>query len=105
MIQYSFIITRDDLKDKNGDSRHQIILRWNGRFAEVLHVSDIYILPYGRTVAETDAIWLTNVFMILNPVHFNEEYAASTHYSERLVNVFVVIAITVAVKFNVKLVY
>ena len=83
------------MKNKNNESKHQIISGWQGRFYEDFHVGDIYKHPYGRTITETDGVWLTNVSMNLNPMHFNEEYAASTEFGERLVNGLVVIAMAV----------
>lgn len=65
---------------------------WQGRFYEDFTVGDIYKHPYGRTVSETDNVWLTNLTMNLNPMHFNEAYAAGTEFGERLVNGLVVIA-------------
>jgi len=68
---------------------------WQGRFYEDFSVGDVYKHPYGRTVTETDDVWLTNVTMNLNPMHFNEAYAAGTEFGERLVNGLVVIAMSV----------
>jgi acyl dehydratase len=68
---------------------------WHGRFFEDFSVGDVYKHPYGRTVTETDDVWLTNVTMNLNPMHFNEVYASETEFGERLVNGLVVIAMAV----------
>ena len=79
-----------------GDS-NQTRLRtgWQGRFYEDFEIGDIYKHPYGRTMTETDDVWLTNLTMNLNPMHFNEPYAAETEFGERLVNGLVVIALAV----------
>lgn len=68
---------------------------WVGRFFEDFEIGDVYKHPYGRTVTETDNVWLSNVTMNTNPMHFNEPYAASTEFDERLVNGLVVIATAV----------
>lgn len=77
------------------DPEKSIASGWHGRFFEDFEVGEIYKHPYGRTVTETDGVWLTNITMNLNPMHFNEPYAASTEFGERLVNGLVVIAIAV----------
>lgn len=71
----------------------RIVNGWQGRFFEDFEVGDIYKHPYGRTVTETDNTWLTNVTMNLNPMHFNEPYAAGTEFGERLVNSAVTFAV------------
>jgi len=73
----------------------ELVSGWQGRFFEDFEVGDVYKHPYGRTVTETDDVWLTNITMNLNPMHFNEVYASNTEYGERLVNGLVVIAIAV----------
>lgn len=73
----------------------RLVSGWQGRYFEDFDVGDIYKHPYGRTVTETDNVWLTNITMNLNPMHFNEVYSADTEFGERLVNGLVVIAIAV----------
>lgn len=68
---------------------------WQGRYYEDFDVGDVYKHPYGRTVTETDNIWFTNITMNVNPMHFNEAYAAETEFGERLVNGMFVIALAV----------
>ncbi len=68
---------------------------WHGRYYEDFEVGDVYKHPYGRTVTETDDVWFTNVTMNLNPMHFNEAYAAETEFGERLVNGTFVFALAV----------
>ncbi len=68
---------------------------WQGRFYEDFAVGDVYKHPYGRTITETDNVWLTNLAMNANPMHFNEPYASSTEFGERLVNGTVVFALAV----------
>ena len=75
------------------EPERQLKQGWQGRFFEDFELGDIYKHPYGRTVTETDDVWLTNISMNLNPMHFNEPYAANTEFGERLVNSAVTFAI------------
>ncbi|THE62748.1 MaoC family dehydratase [Salinadaptatus halalkaliphilus] len=72
-----------------------IVAGWHGRYYEDFSVGDVYKHPFGRTVTETDNVWMTNVTMNLNPMHFNEAYAAQTEFGERLVDGTFVIALAV----------
>ncbi|WP_458210200.1 MaoC family dehydratase [Haladaptatus sp. NG-SE-30] len=73
----------------------RLVAGWHGRYYEDFEVGDIYKHPYGRTVTETDNVWFTNLTMNLNPMHFNEAYAAETEFGERLVDGTFVIALAV----------
>ncbi|MXV63836.1 MaoC family dehydratase [Natronorubrum sp. JWXQ-INN-674] len=73
----------------------RLIEGWHGRYYEDFEVGDIYKHPFGRTVTETDNVWLTNVTMNCNPMHFNEAYASETEFGERLVDGTFVIALAV----------
>jgi acyl dehydratase len=73
----------------------RLVEGWTGRYFEDFEEGDVYKHPYGRTVTETDNVWLTNVTMNLNPIHFNERFAGDSEFDERLVNGLVVIAIAV----------
>jgi acyl dehydratase len=77
------------------EHERRIVGGWEGRYYEDFEVGDIYKHPYGRTVTETDNVWFTNVTMNLNPMHFNEPYAAATEFGERLVDGTFVIALAV----------
>lgn len=77
----------------NDDKR--LVTGWHGRYYEDFTVGDIYKHPFGRTVTEADDVWFTNLTLNLNPMHFNEEYASSTEFGERLVNGTFVIALAV----------
>lgn len=79
--------------DESAEQR--LVPGWEGRYYEDFTVGDVYKHPYGRTVTETDNVWFTNVTMNLNPVHFNEAYAAETEFGERLVDGTFVIALVV----------
>ena len=92
----------DDMDDTDetqnaddGASDKRLVSGWHGRYYEDFEVGDIYKHPFGRTVTETDNVWLTNVTMNLNPMHFNEAYAAETEFAERLVDGTFVIALAV----------
>ena len=97
MIRYEKILypgfaTVPDVMAESETNR-QIQAGWHGRYFEDFEIGDIYKHPYGRTVTETDDVWLTNISMNLNPMHFNEPYAAKTEFGERLVNSAVTFAI------------
>jgi acyl dehydratase len=77
------------------DAPRRLAEGWQGRYFEDFQVGDVYKHPYGRTVTETDNVWFTNVTMNLNPMHFNEAYAAETEFGERLVDGTFVIALAV----------
>jgi acyl dehydratase len=79
---------------QNKDDR-ELVEGWQGRFYEDFEEGQVFKHPYGRTLTETDDVWLTNITMNLNPMHFNEEYASNTEFGERLVNGLVVIALAV----------
>jgi acyl dehydratase len=87
-------MTDQDTHDETERNR-RLATGWQGRFFEDFAVGDIYKHPYGRTVTETDNVWFTNLTMNLNPMHFNEAYAAETEFGERLVDGTFVIALTV----------
>jgi acyl dehydratase len=86
-------MTEDNDEANEGD--RQLVAGWQGRYFEDFAVGDIYKHPYGRTVTETDNVWFTNVTMNLNPMHFNEPYAAETEFGERLVDGTFIFALAV----------
>ncbi|MDL5361848.1 MaoC family dehydratase [Halalkalicoccus sp. NIPERK01] len=77
------------------DHDRRLVAGWEGRYFEDFEVGDVYKHPYGRTVTETDNVWFTNLTMNLNPMHFNEAYAADTEFGERLVDGTFIIALAV----------
>nr|WP_233340960.1 MaoC family dehydratase [Haloprofundus sp. MHR1] len=83
----------DNATDETTETR--LVEGWQGRYYEDFEVGDVYKHPFGRTVTETDNVWMTNVTMNLNPMHFNEAYAAETEFGERLVDGTFVIALAV----------
>lgn len=80
--------------DAAADDR-RLVAGWQGRYYEDFAVGDVYKHPYGRTVTETDNVWLTNLTMNVNPMHFNAAYASATEFGERLVDGLYVIALAV----------
>ncbi|WP_336345539.1 MaoC family dehydratase [Halalkalicoccus ordinarius] len=85
----------DDNGDGDDDGDRRLVSGWQGRYFEEFEVGDVYKHPYGRTVTETDNVWFTNLTMNVNPMHFNEPYAAGTEFGERLVDGTFVIALAV----------
>jgi len=58
--------------DSEETTDKRLVEGWHGRYYEDFTVGDVYKHPFGRTVTETDNVWMTNVTMNLNPMHFNE---------------------------------
>ncbi|MDR5671844.1 MaoC family dehydratase [Halalkaliarchaeum sp. AArc-GB] len=85
----------DDHTTDTESTPKRLVAGWHGRYYEDFTVGDVYKHPFGRTVTETDNVWLTNLTMNLNPMHFNEAYAAETEFGERLVDGTFVIALAV----------
>ena len=85
----------DDTEDTDDPTDTRLVEGWQGRYYEDFAVGDVYKHPYGRTVTETDNVWFTNLTMNVNPMHFNEPYAATTEFGERLVDGTYVIALAV----------
>jgi itaconyl-CoA hydratase len=59
---------------------------WRGRFFEDFAVGDVYEHPLGRTVTETDNVWMTLLTQNTAPIHFDGHYAAQTEFGRRLVD-------------------
>jgi acyl dehydratase len=59
---------------------------WRGRFFEDFAVGDVYEHPLGRTVTETDNVWMTLLTQNTAPIHFDAHYAAQTEFGRRLVD-------------------
>lgn len=81
--------------DDSTATDRRLVAGWQGRYFEDFDVGDVYKHPYGRTVTETDNVWLTNLTMNVNPMHFNEPYASETEFGERLVDGTFVFALAV----------
>lgn len=59
---------------------------WKSRFYEDFEVGDIYPHPLGRTVTQTDNIWMTLLTQNTNPIHFDEYYSSQTEFGKPLVD-------------------
>src|ERR671930_1634502 len=59
---------------------------WSGRYLEDFDVGDVYQHPLGRTVTETDNVWMTLLTQNTAPIHFDAHYAAQTEFGRRLVD-------------------
>jgi acyl dehydratase len=62
------------------------IVGWTGRYFEDFVVGDRYRHPIGRTVTETDNIWLTLLTQNNAPIHIDRHYAAQTEFGRPLVD-------------------
>lgn len=59
---------------------------WNGRFYEDFEEGDIYPHPLGRTVTQTDNIYMTLLTQNTNPIHFDEYLSSKTEFGKPLVD-------------------
>lgn len=66
-----------------------------GRLFEDFNVGEDYRHWPGRTVSETDNTWFTLLTMNTHPLHFDQEYAASTRFGRPLVNSCLTLSIVV----------
>jgi itaconyl-CoA hydratase len=66
---------------------------WQGRFLEDFSVGDVYRSRLGRTVTQTDNIWMSLLTNNTNQIHFNEHYASRSEFGRPLVNSAITIAI------------
>ncbi|MCY4087702.1 MAG: MaoC family dehydratase [Actinomycetia bacterium] len=58
---------------------------WGGRVFEDFAVGDVYWSRAGRTVTETDNVWITCMTQAYNQVHFNALLAERTRFGETIV--------------------
>ncbi len=66
-----------------------------GRYYDDFVVGDIYHHQPGRTVTQQDNAWFTLLTMNTHPLHFDEEYAATTEFGKPLVASPLTVAIIV----------
>jgi acyl dehydratase len=59
---------------------------WTGRVFEDFEVGDVYVHPLGRTVLPVDNSWFTLLTQNMNPIHFDNAYAAKTELGRPLVD-------------------
>jgi acyl dehydratase len=72
-------------KDVEPD-RHRDVPGWTGRYFEDFNVGDRYRHPLGRTITDTDNIWMTLLTQNTSPLHLDHHYAAQTSFGRPLVD-------------------
>ena len=65
----------------------------HGMFYEDFEVNDIYDHKPGRTITETDNIWLSLICMNNHPLHVDNAYANQTEFKRTLVSSLVTFAL------------
>jgi acyl dehydratase len=65
---------------------HRDVAGWTGRYYEDFAVGDRYRHPLGRTITDTDNIWMTLLTQNTSPIHFDHHYAAQTSFKRPLVD-------------------
>jgi itaconyl-CoA hydratase len=73
-----------------GDQRYR---ESHGLYYEDFDIDDIYEHRPGRTITETDNIWLSLICMNTHPLHINNDYAAATEFKKPLVSSLITFAI------------
>ena len=58
---------------------------WSGRFFEDFAAGDVYRSRSGRTVTETDNVWITCITQAYNQMHFNTPYAERSSFGAPIV--------------------
>jgi len=59
---------------------------WTGRYYEDFQIGDIYPHPLGRTVTQTDNIYMTLLTQNTNPIHVDSYHTQDTEFGKPLVN-------------------
>ena len=72
--------------DDAASSNPRDVPGWTGRYFEDFNVGDRYRHPLGRTITETDNIWMTLLTQNTSPLHFDHHYAAQTSFGKPLVD-------------------
>lgn len=70
----------------NENARTRLVAGWTGRYFEDFAVGDRYRHPLGRTITDTDNIWMTLLTQNTSPIHFDHHYAAQTSFGRPLVD-------------------
>ena len=68
--------------------------RTEGRYYEDFEIGDVYEHPLGRTITDADNVWITNLTMNTNPLHFDYTYSSHTPAGRPLVNSALTLALT-----------
>ena len=72
--------------DETAQTTPRVVPGWRGRYFEDFVIGDLYRHPLGRTITETDNIWMTLLSQNTAPVHFDRHYAAQTEFKRPLVD-------------------
>src|SRR5699024_9301578 len=59
---------------------------WTGRYYEDFQIGDIYPHSLGRTVTQTDNIYMTLLTQNTNPIHVDSYHTQDTEFGKPLVN-------------------
>jgi acyl dehydratase len=73
-------------EERGSEEQHRVVPGWRGRYFEDFRVGDVYRHPLGRTITETDNIWMTLLSQNTAPIHFDHHYAAQTEFKRPLVD-------------------
>lgn len=78
----------DDGTDESAEAgiEPRLVPGWTGRYFEDFAVGDRYRHPLGRTITDTDNIWMTLLTQNTAPIHFDHHYAAQTSFGKPLVD-------------------
>jgi acyl dehydratase len=72
--------------DAEAPVEHRDVPGWSGRYYEDFAVGERYRHPLGRTITDTDNIWMTLLTQNTSPIHFDQHYAAQTSFGRPLVD-------------------
>src|SRR5487761_6644 len=72
--------------DETAQTTPRVVPGWRGRYFEDFEVGDVYRHRLGRTITETDNIWMTLLSQNTAPLHFDRHYAAQTEFGRPLVD-------------------
>lgn len=76
--------------EKIGEQRYR---ESHGLYYEDFEVGDIYEHRPGRTITETDNIWMSLICHNTHPLHIDNEYASKTEFKKPLVSSLITFAI------------
>ncbi len=68
-----------------------------GKYFEELNVGDVFAHQPGRTMTETDNLLFSTMTLNPQPLHLDAEFAAKSHFGQRLVNSIFTLGIVVGV--------
>lgn len=76
--------------EKIGSQRYR---ESHGLYYEDFEIDDIYEHRPGRTITETDNIWLSLLCMNTHPLHINNDYASETEFKKPIVSSLITFSI------------